>query len=81
VEPKLNRRRALFVLDKVDEILSWERQTLVSETGARPTPVRRVTFSDLTRLLRPDHPSMVLKEDENEHSGHHEYCSTKIPQP
>ena len=25
VEPKLNRRRALFVLDKVDEILSWER--------------------------------------------------------
>jgi hypothetical protein len=24
-EPKLNRRRALFVLDKVDEILSWER--------------------------------------------------------
>ena len=24
VEPKLNRRRALFVLDKVDEILSWE---------------------------------------------------------
>jgi hypothetical protein len=26
VEPKLNRRRALFVLDKVDEILSWERK-------------------------------------------------------
>jgi hypothetical protein len=25
VEPKLNRRRALFVLDKVDEILSWEK--------------------------------------------------------
>ncbi|MGC1650780.1 MAG: hypothetical protein WA741_33565 [Candidatus Sulfotelmatobacter sp.] len=25
VEPRLNRRRALFVLDKVDEILSWER--------------------------------------------------------
>ena len=25
LEPKLNRRRALFVLDKVDEILSWER--------------------------------------------------------
>jgi len=25
VEPKLNRRRALFVLDKVDEILFWER--------------------------------------------------------
>jgi hypothetical protein len=25
VAPKLNRRRALFVLDKIDEILSWER--------------------------------------------------------
>ena len=24
--PKLNRRRALFVLDKIDEILSWERE-------------------------------------------------------
>ena len=24
--PKLNRRRALFVLDKIDEILAWERQ-------------------------------------------------------
>jgi hypothetical protein len=24
--PKLNRRRALFVLTKIDEILSWERQ-------------------------------------------------------
>ena len=25
--PKLNRRRALFVLGKIDEILSWERTT------------------------------------------------------
>jgi len=25
VAPKLNRRRALFVLDKIDEILSWEK--------------------------------------------------------
>ena len=25
VAPKLNRRRALFVLDKIDEILAWER--------------------------------------------------------
>jgi hypothetical protein len=24
--PKLNRRRALFVLDKIDEILAWERE-------------------------------------------------------
>jgi hypothetical protein len=27
VEPKLNRRRALFVLGRIDEILSWERTT------------------------------------------------------
>jgi hypothetical protein len=26
VAPKLNRRRALFVLDKIDEILAWERR-------------------------------------------------------
>ena len=25
--PKLNRRRALFVLTKIDEILAWERRT------------------------------------------------------
>jgi hypothetical protein len=25
--PKLNRRRALFVLTKIDEILSWERKS------------------------------------------------------
>src|ERR1700687_1498625 len=25
MEPRLNRRRALFVLGKIDEILSWER--------------------------------------------------------
>jgi len=25
--PKLNRRRALLVLEKIDEILHWERQT------------------------------------------------------
>ena len=26
MEPKLDRRRALFVLDKIDEILAWERE-------------------------------------------------------
>jgi transcriptional regulator of met regulon len=25
VTPEINRRRALFVLEKIDEILSWER--------------------------------------------------------
>jgi len=27
VAPKLNRRRAVFVLSKIDEILSWEKST------------------------------------------------------
>jgi hypothetical protein len=27
VAPKLNRRRAVFVLSKIDEILTWERTT------------------------------------------------------
>jgi hypothetical protein len=27
VAPRLNRRRAVFVLSKIDEILSWERAT------------------------------------------------------
>ena len=27
VAPKLNRRRAVFVLSKIDEILSWEKAT------------------------------------------------------
>jgi hypothetical protein len=25
VEPELNRRRAVYVLGKIDEILSWEK--------------------------------------------------------
>src|SRR5246127_3919121 len=32
--PKLNRRRALFVLTKIDEILAWERRT-ETERGTR----------------------------------------------
>ena len=27
VAPRLNRRRALFVLSKIDELLAWERDT------------------------------------------------------
>ena len=27
VEPKLNRKRALFVLGRIDEILAWDRRT------------------------------------------------------
>jgi hypothetical protein len=42
VEPKLNRRRALFVLDKIDEILAWEK------TKEREKDVR---FVDLGRYL------------------------------
>jgi hypothetical protein len=42
IEPKLNRRRALFVLDKIDEILSWEK------AKEREKDVR---FVDLGRYL------------------------------
>jgi hypothetical protein len=40
--PKLNRRRAQFVLTKIDEILAWERRT---ETE------RDTRFVDLGRYL------------------------------
>src|SRR5438045_9304437 len=40
--PKLNRRRALFVLTKIDEILAWERR---SETE------RDTRFVELGRYL------------------------------
>jgi len=42
VAPKLNRRRALFVLDKIDEILTWEK------AKEREKDVR---FVDLGRYL------------------------------
>jgi hypothetical protein len=42
MEPKLNERRALFVLGKIDEILSWER-TMELERDTR--------FVDLGRYL------------------------------
>ena len=41
--PKLNRRRALFVLTKIDEILAWEQQERSRARhplrGARPVSV------------------------------------------
>ena len=40
--PKLNRKRALFVLTKIDEILAWERR---SETE------RDTRFVELGRYL------------------------------
>ena len=43
MEPRLNRRRALFVLGKIDEILSWER-SVEQEKESR--------FVDLGRYLR-----------------------------
>ena len=35
--PKLNRKRALFVLTKIDEILAWERQKEAERTLASLT--------------------------------------------
>ena len=40
--PKLNRKRALFVLTKIDEILAWERQKEAE---------RDTRFVDLGRYL------------------------------
>ena len=34
--PKLNQKRALFVLTKIDQILAWERRS----EAERDTPVR-----------------------------------------
>jgi hypothetical protein len=42
VAPRLNRRRALFVLNKIDEILAWERDT---------ERVRDTKFVELGRYL------------------------------
>jgi hypothetical protein len=42
VAPRLNRRRALFVLSKIDEILAWERDT---------ERVRDTKFVELGRYL------------------------------
>ena len=42
VAPKLNRRRALFVLDKIDEILAWEKAK---------EREKNVRFVDLGRYL------------------------------
>jgi hypothetical protein len=42
MEPKLDRRRASFVLDKIDEILAWEK---------RKEQERDVRFVDLGRYL------------------------------
>ena len=40
--PKLNRRRALFVLSKIDEILASEKELGQADLNAPPrTPVER----------------------------------------
>jgi hypothetical protein len=35
--PKFNRRRALFVLTKIDEIMAWEKQKEVERDRPRVT--------------------------------------------
>ena len=52
--PKLNRRRAVFVLSKIDEILAWEKAA-DQERDSR--------FVDLGRYLkRTKDPSVRLRE-------------------
>jgi len=44
--PKLNRRRALFVLSKIDEILAWEQRKETDPrepTACPPTKVRTLS--------------------------------------
>src|SRR5436305_15023993 len=54
--PKLNRKRALFVLTKIDEILAWERRseterdTRFVELGRYLCEVRAGQYGQLERL-------------------------------
>ena len=59
--PKLNRKRALFVLTKIDEILAWERQkeaerdTRFVELGRYLCEVRAGLYWRLENLKSLDH--------------------------
>ena len=59
VEPKLNRRRALFVLDKIDEILSWER-TKERERDVRFVDLGRVSLRGSGRTILEARKSEVV---------------------
>jgi hypothetical protein len=59
--PKLNQKRALFVLTKIDEILAWERRS-ESDLGQLPMP----TFVLLISRLNPL-PSLCVPTIEAEY--------------
>ena len=48
--PKLNRRRALFVLEKIDEILSWE-QTKEHERDERFVELGAISLRGPSRAV------------------------------
>ena len=77
--PKLNRKRALFVLTKIDEILAWERQkeaerdTRFVELGRYLCEVRAGLYWRLENLKSLDH----LRHTSPAHpSGIHPGCGS-----
>jgi hypothetical protein len=66
--PKLNRKRALFVLTKMDEILAWERRseaerdTHFVELGRYPCEVRAGQYWWLEKLKSFD-PRLLFGND------------------
>ncbi len=58
--PKLNRRRAMFVLTKIDEILAWEgrkeaeRDTRWVELGRYQCEVRAGQYCEFSASVRDD---------------------------
>src|SRR5271156_5369491 len=68
--PKLNRRRALFVLEKIDEILQWERQT---------EQERDTRFVELGRYLCEVRAGQYWRGGNLE--SFDEFLEKKIPEP
>jgi hypothetical protein len=57
--PKLNRKRALFVLTKIDEILAWEKQKEI-ERDTRFVELGRVPVRGAGRaVLEAGEPEVV----------------------
>jgi hypothetical protein len=65
--PKLNRRRAVFVLAKIDEILVWEqgmdreRDTRFVDLGRYLCEVRSGQYWRLERRIRPVNPPSAVQ--------------------
>src|ERR1700740_2022032 len=69
VEPKLNHRRAVFVLSKIDEILAWER---------RSEQQRDTRFVELGRYLCEVRAGQYWRGDNLK--SFHEFLERKFPE-